>query len=167
MLFFVAHPCKHLLLDGYNILHAWPKKENVWDGGLDVARDRLGETVRVLHDQLGLRVSLVFDGKGAEIEVERPSHDLTFSYIFTPRGVTADTIIEQLVSTAARPSELWVVSRDNGVRETVLTLGGYCLTPQELFDWVDSIYAHQSQDLSRRRKESEKEWGQRLFSPKR
>lgn len=153
-------------MDGYNVLHAWPEKKAIWKGGIDVARDRLGDALRILHDREGIRITLVFDGKGTDVEVERPSGHLTFSYLFAPRGITADTLIEQLVSTAESPSGIWVVSRDNGIRETVLALGGNCMAPDELFRWIHGSHEQQARDLHRRRKESEKQWGQPLFPPK-
>lgn len=161
----MAHPCAHLLVDGYNVLHSWPEKKDIWKGGFDVARDRLGDALRILHDREGIRVTLVFDGKGNDVEIERPSEHLTFSYLFAPKGITADTIIEQLVSSSPAPSGIWVVSRDNGIRETVFALGGTCMAPVELFQWIHGNHEMQARDLNRRNKEARKQWGQSLFPP--
>ena len=45
--------------------------------------------LRPIHDIEGWRVTIVFDGSGDdEIRVERPGKELTFSYVFGPKGLT-------------------------------------------------------------------------------
>jgi predicted RNA-binding protein with PIN domain len=159
----VTHPCEHLLIDGYNVLHAWPDRKTIWRDGIDVARSRLGDALRILHDREHIRVTLVFDGKGSEIDIERPTGDLNFSFLYTPKGITADTILEQFVTTSNNPRGVWIVSRDNGIRETVHAAGGTCIDPEDLHAWVYGSKEQQKRDLTRRQQEARKQWGQKLF----
>lgn len=130
---------KHLLVDGYNIIHQWPELARLLkDFGVEAARAQLGECLRPIHDSEHYRVTIVFDGRGKSPEIERPSPDLTFSFLFTPTGITADQMIEELVSTAKYPLEIIVATRDNLLTETVGANGGLTLSPQQLLDWVDS-----------------------------
>ena len=41
---------KHLLVDGSNIMHAWPELRALLAGDRDTARARLSRAVRILHD---------------------------------------------------------------------------------------------------------------------
>lgn len=150
-------------MDGYNVLHAWPDQKTIWRGGIAVARERLGELVRVIHDREEVRTTLVFDGQGTDIEIERPGEHLTFSFLYTPKGITADTLIEQLVATAKSPASVWVVSRDNGIRETVTASGGTCIDPEDLFQWVHGSREQQGRDLKKHNSKQQKDWGQKLF----
>lgn len=142
----------HLLVDGYNVLMAGPQTKKWMRQGMDVARDRLSGILGVLHDYDGIRLTMVFDGRGPEITLERPRGDLTFSYLYTPTGVTADAIIEQLVSSAALPDRILVATRDNLLRETVHSYGATVWTPQELFRQAELAQRRQSEWLQRRGK---------------
>src|SRR5471032_1387457 len=94
---------KHLLVDGPNILHAWPELRALLKRDRDAARSQLGQRLAAIHDAEGARVTLVFDGRGTELVVERPSQQETFTVIFTPSSLTADDVIERLVARAADP----------------------------------------------------------------
>lgn len=153
--------CKHLLVDGYNILHTWPKLKDLIRVNLAVARDRLSEAVRIIHDYEGIRTTLIFDGRGREIEIERPSKESTFSYLFTPSGSTADKIIEELVAKADRPQDILVASHDNMIRETVNALGAQTLSPEALVDWVHACERAQTEKLKRMNNKSDSLWKQR------
>jgi hypothetical protein len=97
-------PDRHLLIDAYNVIHAWPTlRAALLEHGPDAARTQLADAVRPLHDLAGWRVSLVFDGRGDDLLIERPGPELTFSYVYGPRGLTADAIIEQIVLNATLP----------------------------------------------------------------
>ena len=153
--------CQHLLIDGYNTLHTWPTLKDLLPVNIDVARERLGQAVRIIHDYEGIRTTIIFDGRGQEIEVERPTNETTFSYLFTPIGETADEIIEQLVAKANRPQDIIVVSRDKMIRETVNALGAQTLNPEALLDWVHTCQRGQTEKLKRMNKKSDNLWKRR------
>ena len=153
--------CQHLLIDGYNILHTWPALKDFLPGNIDIARDRLGDAVRIIHDYDGIRTTLIFDGRSREIEVVRPSNESTFSFLYTPSGETADKIIEQLVAKANKPQGIFVATRDNMIRETVRALGAQTLSPEALVDWVHACERRQTEKLKRMNKSSDSRWRNR------
>ena len=153
--------CQHLLIDGYNILHTWPALKDFLPFNIDIARDRLGDAIRIIHDYDGIRTTLIFDGRGREIEVVRPSNEITFSFIYTPSGETADKIIEQLVAKANKPQGILVATRDNMIRETVSALGAQTLSPEALVDWVHACERGQTEKLKRMNKNSDSLWRNR------
>jgi predicted RNA-binding protein with PIN domain len=150
---------KHLLVDGYNIAHAWPDLRRVLVAkGRDVARAQLVERLLVLHDFERLRVSVVFDGRGGEIAIERPTRHATFSVLYTPAGMTADDLIEQLTAQSASPGAVIVATADQAERDTVEAAGATALSPAQLAEWVGRAAGAQSELVAEHRRKVERQW---------
>ncbi len=150
---------KHLLVDGYNIAHAWPDLRQVLAReGRDVARAKLVERVRILHDFERLRVSVVFDGRGADIAIERPTRHTTFSVLYTPGGMTADDLIEQLAAQAAEPAGVFVATADQAERDTIEAAGARALSPEQLAEWIARAERAQSEAVAAHRTSTERQW---------
>jgi predicted RNA-binding protein with PIN domain len=149
---------KHLLVDGSNVLHSWPHLRALLRHNRDSARARLSQAVAVLHDAEGLRVSLVFDGRGSELVAEHPSGQATFVHLYTPAGVTADDVIEQLVAKARRPESCLVVTDDRAERQTVEALGAASLSAADLAAWVGQAGERVGTRLASRRRANDKLW---------
>ena len=149
---------EHLLIDGYNVIHDWPEVRGAMKRDINVACRKLADRVRILHDFEGIRVTIVFDGRGEGVEIERPGKELTFSLVYAPTGSSADEIIVQLVRTSKDPGKLTVVSRDGLIRNLVREGGSRVYSPGDLLDRIEACERRQSQALSRRSREVEKEW---------
>lgn len=149
---------EHLLIDGYNVLHAWPEYTRQMHRNIDGARDRLIERVRVIRAVEGLRITLVFDGKGDKPEIEQPGEDAGFAVVFAPKGVSADGLIEQLVRRAKKPEHCQVISRDNLILESIRAAGGFGYYPVDLIDWVERCEARQTREFQKRSRKNRKEW---------
>jgi len=150
--------CKHLLIDGYNIIHAWPDLHTVLVADLEAAVQRLCGAVRVIHDFEGVRTTIVLDGKSDEIAIERPSGQLSFSCLYTPHGVTADCLIEQLVGNARDPAAVRVATDDAMIRESVSAAGALALSSGGLLDWAEACGERQGEYLSRYRARHDNQW---------
>jgi predicted RNA-binding protein with PIN domain len=149
---------KHLLVDGSNIMHAWPELRALLPGDRDTARARLSRAVRVLHDGEHLRVTIVFDGRGRGLSFEQPGGHATFAHIHTPAGTTADDVIAQLVSQAREPADCLVATDDRGERQAIETLGASALSSSDLASWVRRAEDRQHAQLRERRRENEAKW---------
>lgn len=152
----------HLVIDGYNIIHAWPELIKEFRRGSDVVCQLLVEAVQVLHDQKGQRVTVVFDGRGERVEIDYPCKVNTFSVIYSPSGTSADAIIEQLAARSDAPKEMTVASRDNMVCESVSAYGVFTITPEQLKEEVDRCQKQQTIHLLKKKKE-EKPFGSGFF----
>lgn len=149
----------HLIVDGYNVIHAWPDtRQQLRRGQWSSAVAALVGRVRVIHDHEGCQLTLIFDGKGDKLQIEHPGDQPTFSVVYSPSGVAADTIIEQLVNRLPRPEEATVASRDGLVVETTAAIGATPLSPEGLLEWIERCEVAQSDGLKRRRRSLEKEW---------
>jgi predicted RNA-binding protein with PIN domain len=149
---------KHLLIDGANILHAWPELRSLLKRDRDAARARLSHVVSVIHDVEQLRVTIVFDGRGAELVLERPSGQATFTHLYTPTGTTADDVIEQLVGNAASAADCLVATDDRAEWQTVEALGAVGVSSVELARWVARLEERQRAQLSGLKRENERDW---------
>jgi len=145
---------KHLLVDGSNILHAWPTLRTLMQRDRDAARARLSQMLSVIHDVEQVRLTLVFDGRGDDLVVECPGELKTFAHVYTPAGTTADDVIEQLVGKAADPSMCIVATDDRAERQTIEATGGVSISAKDLLSWIERAGERQRTHLAgRQRKE--------------
>jgi len=149
---------KHLLIDGSNVLHAWPELRALLKRDRAAARSRLTERAGALHDAEHLRVSLVFDGRGPEVVVERPTGSASFAVVYSPSGLTADDVIEQMVGQARAPDRCLVATDDRAERQTIEAMGAAGLSAADLAAWMDRAEQRQQSRLAERRRANEKDW---------
>lgn len=148
-------------MDGYNVIHAWAElKRTLMRGGIEEARARLVSILQVIHDVEKIRLTIVFDGQGRRIEIQRPSNDPSFSLLFAPSGSSADRIIEQLAFSRKKNTEIIVATQDSLVRNTVISSGSLVISPENLADWVEACEKRQNQNIKNHQKSSEKLWKQ-------
>jgi len=92
--------------------------------------------VKPVHDMEGISTTVVFDGQGTDIDVQRPFGDESFSVVFSPSGLTADSVIERMVGNAPEPATIGVVSGDRVLAHTVMATGGDVFTVADFENWV-------------------------------
>ncbi len=149
---------KHLLIDGSNILHAWPELRALLKRDRDAARATLSQRVSVLHDVEQLRVLLVFDGRGGELVIEHPLSHATFTHLYTPTGTTADDVIEQIVGNAADAALCLVATDDRAERQTIEALGAAGISSDELAARITRAQERQRTQVTGLRRENERDW---------
>lgn len=149
---------RHLLIDGANILHAWPELRALLKTDRDAARSQLMHRVVAIHDAEQVRVTIVHDGRGEDVVVERPSGQPTFSVVYTPSSMTADDLIEQIVAGAADPTVCVVATADRAMRETVMAAGGSTMRAEDLRAWIERAEARQAGTVKALRKANERKW---------
>ena len=148
----------HLLVDGYNLAHSWSHIAPLFEIGLDQVVEALVRDLRELHDARDLRVSIVLDGQGSDVEVVRPFRDTTFSLVYSPRSLNADAIIEQMVGASAFPEKISVVSRDTALLGSIEAGGATAVSPDLLLEWIDAA-RRRAADSAKKRSSSTKKLG--------
>lgn len=121
-----------LIVDGYNIIGAWPDLAAVREDSLDEARLLLIGLLKEYAATSAMQVKLVFDGyrvSGSRGSVEKSEG---IEVIYTAEGITADMAIERLVTKVPRFDQCYVASSDRLVQETILTQGALRISAQEL-----------------------------------
>ncbi len=96
-----------------------------------LARDALVKKLRDYQDYTGVRVVVVFDGKGTSATEQSEPHSVQVFY--SRAGQTADTIIEErLASKYAGKFDLTVATSDLLERETATACGADCISIENL-----------------------------------
>ena len=122
-----------ILVDGYSVLHFWPRLRKLAGRSLEIQRAALISVLRQYGDATDCRVTVVFDGYAAKYKPYQIEPTLGLEVLFSDAGKTADDVIERLVGTADRPGNIYVVTSDNLERRTVETLGAQSIST-ELFE---------------------------------
>lgn len=130
---------KHLIVDGWNIIHSEAEfKRALLKDGQEGAKKLLSTRLAPIHDSLGYRLTIVYDGKGDDINVEKIGRSINFSEVYTPASMSADELIEQLCVNSKTPNSLLVASRDNLIRLTALGLQIESISSKSLLEWASS-----------------------------
>ncbi|HET7338977.1 MAG TPA: NYN domain-containing protein [Candidatus Dormibacteraeota bacterium] len=125
---------QRLIVDGYNILHAWTSlKRLASEASLEAARDKLVERLAVLGMISGESVTVVFD---AHHSAAMSSSEQTVDgvrVVFTRRGHSADHAIERIAYRASEVGDIiTVATSDRFQRDLVRGMGGAVISAQEL-----------------------------------
>lgn len=112
---------RYVIIDGYNVMHAHPEYGLLARRDIDSARIRfISDLTAVVGEES--RMVVVFDGAGNPASDGAPRHVGGLVVIFSPAGVTADTVIEALAQRArARGEAAMVVTSDGATRDAVRT----------------------------------------------
>ncbi len=150
---------KHLLVDGANILHAWPELRALLRTERTAAQVRLVGELAPIHDGEGVRVTVVFDGSGAELEITCPGGQQTFAVVRTPKGMTADDFIERWVGRTEAAETCWVATGDVGEGRTVAALGAQWISPEDLSSWAGRAGRGVTAQLASSKRNNDRQWG--------
>lgn len=122
-----------LLVDGYNVIRAQgPYRHLVDDDYRDPvlhdvyvrARQALIADVAAFAQGSYMRTTVVFDGFGNPDPERPPRRTAGIDVVFSPSGVEADTVIEQLAREGRLSGyEVTVITSDAGVQSTVFAEG--------------------------------------------
>ncbi len=121
---------RYLIVDGHSVIFAWPELRKLHARRSSLAREALIKRLRDYQDWTGVRVVIVFDGKGRKIEAISDQAEVQVFYSRT--GQTADAIIERLASKYAKRFELFVATSDSKEGETVEACGAEWISPEAL-----------------------------------
>ena len=120
----------YLIVDGHSVIFAWPELRRLQARRSSLAREALIKRLQDYQDWTGLRVVVVFDGKGRKIEATSGPAEIQVFY--SRSGQTADAIIERLASKYAKRFELMVATDDSMERETVEACGAEWISAEAL-----------------------------------
>jgi predicted RNA-binding protein with PIN domain len=106
----------YLLVDGHSVIFAWPELRRLHQRRTSLAREALAKKLRDYQDWTGVRVAVVFDGKGPATNVSSEPGEIQIFY--SREGQTADSIIERLASKYAARFKVLVATSDVLEQET-------------------------------------------------
>lgn len=121
---------EYLIVDGHSVIFAWPELRALHGQRTSLARDVLVRKLRDYQDWTGVRVVVVFDGKGESVSASAEPGEVQIFY--SREGQTADSIIERLTSKYGAEFNLLVATSDFLEQETANACGAECVSAEGL-----------------------------------
>jgi predicted RNA-binding protein with PIN domain len=136
-----------ILVDGYSLLHNWPKLAPRKPRHSETARDELIQRLRLYQDAIGTPITIFFDGGGAPSGTPTAVSTPELEVLYSRSGQTADQMIERAAHRFAAYGEVMAVTDDNAERETVISLGGSTSSCWNFIQTVESTLAELADDI--------------------
>ncbi|MBU8880261.1 NYN domain-containing protein [Bacillus sp. FJAT-29790] len=128
-----------LIVDGYNVIGAWPELRELMNRDLSAARDRLIEKMAEYQAYSGMRVIIVFDAQYVK-GTEKKFKSYNIEIIFTRNKETADERIEKLaISLSNIKTQIHVATSDYTEQWAIFGQGALRKSSRELLIEMNSI----------------------------
>ncbi|GGP15403.1 NYN domain-containing protein [Oceanobacillus neutriphilus] len=128
-----------LIVDGYNIIGAWPELEHLKEKDIGQARDRLIELLAEYQAFTGDRVIVVFDAYYVR-GIESKQEQFKVEVIYTKEKETADECIEKLVKKVKNvETQVYVATSDYAEQRTIFGQGALRKSARELLIEMDDM----------------------------
>ncbi len=122
-----------LIVDGYNVIHAWPSLKRLLGVSLETARDKLVERLSVYGLVTGTDVTVVFDAHHSAARTNSEQTVEGVRVVFTRKGHSADHAIERIAYGATGSGHaLTVATSDRFQSDLVRGMGGAVISAPEL-----------------------------------
>ncbi|MBV9127267.1 MAG: NYN domain-containing protein [Verrucomicrobia bacterium] len=138
---------EYLIVDGHSVIFAWPELRALHAQRTGAARAALVRTLTDYQDHSGVRVVVVFDGRGSGKRASEATEPGGVQIFYAPAGRTADDIVERLVAKYGATHRLTVATSDRMEAQTALTFGAQsCVSAEGLRALLDTA----ARDFARR-----------------
>jgi predicted RNA-binding protein with PIN domain len=138
-----------LLVDGYNIIGAWPELRELKERDLGAARDRLIELMAEYQAFTGYRVIIVFDAYYVQ-GISRKYKNHKIEVIFTRENETADERIEKMASELNNiKTQIQVATSDYTEQWLIFGQGALRKSARELLIEMDQIRGEIKKDVTK------------------
>ena len=132
---------EYVLVDGYNVIHAWDNLRELVNEHMDLARNLLINTLCNYQGYKKCELILVFDAykiKGHEREVEKVNN---ITIVYTKEAETADMYIERASYKLAKNNRVRVVTSDGMEQLIILGNGAIRVSAREFREEIDHAEA--------------------------
>lgn len=137
---------EYLLVDGYNIIHAWPDLEEMINENMDGARMKL---LNALSNYQGIRkcqVIVVFDAYRVQGHLEEVTDYHNIHVVYTREAQTADQYIEKFAHDNQKKYDITVATSDGLQQIIIRGAGCLLLSARELKAEIDRAYERIKQE---------------------
>ncbi|MCF0132184.1 MAG: NYN domain-containing protein [Pseudobutyrivibrio sp.] len=128
---------KYLLVDGYNLIYAWPELRDILEDNLDGARGRLLDILCNYQAIKNYNVIAVFDAYKLKNHPVECSDYLNIHQVFTAEAQTADAYIEKFTHDHSKNYDITVVTSDGLEQVIIRGEGAHLISSREFIDDVD------------------------------
>ena len=156
-----------ILIDGYNLLHAWERYQGFRDNQSysllhnwpelapgrarhsAAAREALIERLTHYRDATGTPITIFFDGSRPRGTGSKPHSIPEVEVLFSSGNQTADDLIERAAHRFQEYGEVLVVTDDTAERETVMAFGAAAASCDNFIIMVNAALTDLAHDLKR------------------
>lgn len=143
----------YLIVDGYNIIGAWPELRSLKTTDFAKARDLLIEYMAEYQGTTGYQVIVVFDAHLTP-GTEKKTKNHRVEVIFTRENETADERIERLVGELKSiDKRIYVATSDSTEQWQIFGKGALRKSARELKNEMDEIEKHIHVSVGERKRE--------------
>jgi small GTP-binding protein len=128
---------EYVLVDGYNIIHAWDELREIGEDNLDAARQVLMDLMSNYQALRGCELILVFDAYRVPYHKEEIIRFHNIYVVYTKEAETADAYIEKTAHEIAKNHRVRVASSDNMEQLIVLSQGALRVSAQAFREEVE------------------------------
>lgn len=129
---------KLLIVDGYNMIFAWPELRDTAKSDLDAARRRLCDLLSSFAGFQKHRLVVVFDGYKVQGGTGEKTNFHNIQVVYTRQNETADAYIESLVAQIGHNYDVRVATSDALVQLSSLRSGVLRVSARELQEEVEA-----------------------------
>ncbi|MDT3699882.1 MAG: NYN domain-containing protein [Thermincola sp.] len=125
-----------LVVDGYNIIHAWADLKKLMEANIEHARLKLIDLMADYQAVKGNKVIIVFDAHKVKGNSGSRENASGIEVVFTSEGETADMLIEKMVGQLMNEGRVTVATSDWAEQRIVFGKGAVRLSARELIQEV-------------------------------
>ncbi|NLK09223.1 MAG: GTP-binding protein [Firmicutes bacterium] len=140
----------YLLIDGYNMIHAWPEFMELANGRVELARDRLLNTLASYGEIVEIPITVVFDAYRVPKGRERTLEYLNLQVVFTKEGQTADQYIEKFAYENSDRYRIRLATSDALQQIVARAAGCIIVSAREFKDEVQQTITKAIEDYNKR-----------------
>ena len=137
---------EYLLVDGYNIIHAWPELKELADENMDGARMKLLDSLRNYQWIRQCRIIVVFDAYRVRGHREEVIDYHNIHMVYTKEAQTADQYIEKFTHDNKRKYNMAVATSDGLQQMIVRGAGCSLLSARELKAEIEAADERMTQE---------------------
>ena len=142
---------EYLLVDGYNIIHAWEDLRELAKVNIEAARGRLMDILCNYQGFKRCTVILVFDAYNVEGDILEIQKYHNIHVVYTKEAETADQYIEKVVHEIGRKYHVTVATSDGVEQVVTLGQGGTLISAREFLEEVRYVEAAIREEAKARR----------------
>jgi len=128
-----------LLVDGYNIIHAWAPLKELAEENLEMARDKLLEIMSNYQGYKKIAVIVVFDAHKVKGSIGKVYRHHNIDVVYTKEAETADNYIEKVAHQIGRQYRVRVATSDGLEQIIILGKGATRISARELYNEVQQL----------------------------
>lgn len=135
----------YILVDGYNIINAWPELNTLKEVSFEHARIKLIELLANYQGTSDKQIIVVFDAHQVKDGQGKKEKHLNIEVVYTKKGETADMYIEKIAGHLVEKGNVFVATSDGMEQSVILQRGALRITPKELIEVIKKDYLKNSE----------------------